>query len=378
MKSWVIRRREASRILIIDPIGNLWGSEKSLVDMARALSNEGIAVRVICPPGPLARQLQANHIPVDNYFPRGLHERSRACRGLVALRLLISAIRFRPDVIHANQAGAVLYGVTIHRLIGTPASTHVRVESDVEYLASLGSRLKHLGAVICVSKHIRDLCQRQTELGHARISYVYDLVGTRASTGRVASSGSGPRTRFICVTRIEPNKRVDLLIEAFGLVSAAVGDATLTIVGDAPRGSTLPETLARRIHALGLDELVHWTGYVQDIEPLLAGADILVCPFEREALGRVIVEAWDADVLPVAWSGSGGPAELIEQARAGLLYPEQTATSLATALVQACRLSTTDRDAHARNARLWISNHCDPHRHVQALRRMWRTQDGPR
>jgi hypothetical protein len=40
-----------------------------------------------------------------------------------------------------------------------------------------------------------------------------------------------------------------------------------------------------------------------------------VCPSHMELLGRVIFEAWDVGAVPVAFSGSGGAAEIVAAQR---------------------------------------------------------------
>jgi glycosyltransferase involved in cell wall biosynthesis len=74
----------------------------------------------------------------------------------------------------------------------------------------------------------------------------------------------------------------------------------------------------------------------------------------------VIFEAWDAGVLPVVFSGSGGAAEIISEADAGIIYEEQSPESLANALQLALRLDYDERTRLLNNGRLWLSKNCSP------------------
>lgn len=92
----------------------------------------------------------------------------------------------------------------------------------------------------------------------------------------------GPRVVFAFVGRLVPMKRVDLLVDA--LASLPADSALLWVVGDGP----LRDDLARR--AAGLP--VRFLGFrnQSEIPGLLAAADVLVLPSERDTWGLVVNE----------------------------------------------------------------------------------------
>lgn len=85
-------------------------------------------------------------------------------------------------------------------------------------------------------------------------------------------------------------------------------------------GPTLPG--GRRIQFLGMRE---------DVQHLMAGADIFVMPSRNEALPMALIEAMGAG-LPVVASEVGGIPEVVEDGRQGWLVAPDDPRALADAL----------------------------------------------
>lgn len=101
-----------------------------------------------------------------------------------------------------------------------------------------------------------------------------------------------------------------------------------------------------------------------------------MCPSRREPLGRVILEAWDAGVVPIACSESAGAAEIIAAADGGILYPEQTPELLARALHVALRLPQKEVIRLVANGRSWMRMRCDPSLYGDTVAKILRTAAG--
>jgi glycosyltransferase involved in cell wall biosynthesis len=131
------------------------------------------------------------------------------------------------------------------------------------------------------------------------------------------------------VSRLEPLKRVDLLLRA--LAEPAAKSVRAVIAGD---GSDLSR-LADLSRALGVDTRVHFAGRV-DEAALLAhyGGCRGVCftPL-REDYGFVTVEAFASHKPVVTCRDSGGPAELVTHGESGFVCDPEP-PSLAAALAQ--------------------------------------------
>lgn len=105
----------------------------------------------------------------------------------------------------------------------------------------------------------------------------------------------------------------------------------LDIVGDGP----LRGALEAKVAALGLNERVAFHGFVCDILPALAAADLLVLPSRWEGLGAVAIEAMACGCAVVATDCAPGLTELLTAAGLPRPSPIGDAAALAGAIAAA-------------------------------------------
>jgi glycosyltransferase involved in cell wall biosynthesis len=129
------------------------------------------------------------------------------------------------------------------------------------------------------------------------------------------------------VSRLTPLKRADLLIEALATPEGAGIPAVIAGEGDDHA------RLAAMIERYGLGDRVRLVGRISDDEMLgyLGGCRAVVFPPVQEDYGFVTVEAFASRKAVVTCTDSGGPAELVEDARNGFVVAP-TPPALASAL----------------------------------------------
>lgn len=110
--------------------------------------------------------------------------------------------------------------------------------------------------------------------------------------------------------RLDAVKGFDVAIAAL----PQVPNAYLCLAGV----GAMQEALMAQARDLCVDHRVRFLGWRSDGADLLATADMLIVPSRQEALGLVILEAWQQGV-PVVATRSGGPLHLIEDGINGLL-----------------------------------------------------------
>lgn len=135
------------------------------------------------------------------------------------------------------------------------------------------------------------------------------------------------------VGRLEPWKGQDRLLGAVALLRERGHSLHLLIVGGDAYDIS-PEyarSLPRLVERLGIAEAVTMTGQVPDAGPYIERMDILVNASDREPFGIVLLEGMARGVAVVAVD-SGGPAELVEHGRTGLLARSGEPSALADAL----------------------------------------------
>jgi glycosyltransferase involved in cell wall biosynthesis len=144
---------------------------------------------------------------------------------------------------------------------------------------------------------------------------------------RLAVDPSEPRPpRVAYVGRVEPYKRVDVLLRAMAGLAGRFPDVEILVIG---RGSARPrlEALAAE---LGLASRTRFTGFVSDEErdALLAGARVCVCPSAKEGWGLTVIEA-NAVGTPVVASDAPGLRDSVRHGETGWLAPEGDAAAFA-------------------------------------------------
>ena len=161
----------------------------------------------------------------------------------------------------------------------------------------VGFGLRSGGATIVTSEFLRDECWRDFRVRA-------EIVRMGGLTGAFAPRRVGDTLRLLSVSRIEPNKRIDWLLEALAALDRAtttplqaplsgVVDWQFDIVGQ----GVLLDDLRALAERLGIAECVRFHGFVPDadLEALYARADVFLMPAVQgygipaiEALGRGI------------------------------------------------------------------------------------------
>ena len=140
------------------------------------------------------------------------------------------------------------------------------------------------------------------------------------------------------VGQLQEWKGHKLFLRAFAQVLRTVPEAWGCIVGAPPVGG---EAYERELHelaeALGVSHRVVFAGFVGDVPSALQLFDVVVhASIEPEPFGRVIAEAM-AMRRPVVASDEGGPREIIEHGRTGLLFTQGDDRALADSIVSLLR-----------------------------------------
>ncbi|MDP2056112.1 MAG: glycosyltransferase, partial [Acidobacteriota bacterium] len=118
------------------------------------------------------------------------------------------------------------------------------------------------------------------------------------------------------VGRLEPQKRFDLLLEAFAVVHARRPNTRLFIVGDGSQR----DPLDAQIGALGLTESCTLVGHTNDVRPSYHAFDLFVQSSDYEGTPNTVLEAMALET-PIVATAAGGTAELVHDGVHGRIVP---------------------------------------------------------
>jgi len=257
-------------------------------------------------PGPVAGMIEEQGTSVRNLGMR----RNTELAALARLRKIIRDGRY--DVVHTHLYRAQVYARPAARLAGTPVvitTEHSIGETHIERRKMTAAvRALYLAselfsdATIAVSGVVRDRLVRWG-VRPGKITVIPNGVDTDelgfdpAARERVREQfGISPQTYVIgALGRLDPNKRVDLTMEA---ARPMLGDRCKILVIGRGEDQARLEAAARR---LGVTEHVIFGGYQADTTAMLAAFDLYVAASVQETFGLSVLEAL-ASGLPALYT----------------------------------------------------------------------------
>jgi glycosyltransferase involved in cell wall biosynthesis len=195
---------------------------------------------------------------------------------------------------------------------------------------------KLVDKTICISNSVRG--RLVDDYGFPASKTVTIPNGIDLSSFDFPNGGNFQRTRkrldpchndaaIVCVSRLVPRKRIEILLEAFSLVSKEHPSCKCLIVGSGPA----EQQLRAKSIELGISTSVSFAGFAEDVRPYLERSDIYVSSSDKEGLGVSIIEAM-ACRLPCIVTNIPGHDEVVSHGDNGLLVTPGSAEELAQAI----------------------------------------------
>jgi glycosyltransferase involved in cell wall biosynthesis len=161
--------------------------------------------------------------------------------------------------------------------------------------------------------------------------------------------------------RLAPQKRFDLLLDAFAAIRNRRPAAKLLIAGEGAERDALESRLGR----LGLQASCRLLGQVDDIIGFHHALDVFVQSSDYEGTPNVVLEAMALET-PVVATDVGGTAEICRAGVDGLLIACGSAEALAAA-IESTLADSAGRDARVRAARERVETELSFDRRVRRL-----------
>ena len=193
------------------------------------------------------------------------------------------------------------------------------------------SAMRRTNRLVCVSKFVAD---RAAGGGRAADAVIYNLAPSfqKGASEHKISNASKATIRLLYVGAISEQKGVDILIKAVAELRKKSIPLQVDLVGGSRYDAEQRARLQALTRTLGVGDIVHFVGHVDDTTPYYESANIHVHPaIVEEALGNVVMEAKRSGIPSVVFP-SGGLPEIVRHQKDGYLCQEKTATALVEAI----------------------------------------------
>lgn len=313
------------------------GTERMVDALARGLDPERFQVWIVLSPSVgvdgWADDLRRQGLPVER-IPEITNrlQLGRAARWLGFLKRHNDALLH----VHHTYLAADRYLVPLAHLAGMRAIV-VTEHSSVGHAHSAGQRFlkrwerSRTDVTVGVSGEVArrltsefDIPAELIEIVPNGVSMPRPKPGQRERTRE--AWGVDPASRvWLCVARLEPEKGIDVLLQAWKLLPAP--RPRLVLVGDGSRRAEL-EQAARE---LGLSGDVHFAGPSPDARALYQAADGFALSSRKEGMPVTLLEAMAAG-LPCVVTDVGGVQEATERGQAARVVPAEDPRAFADAV----------------------------------------------
>ncbi|NPA36284.1 MAG: glycosyltransferase [Chlorobi bacterium] len=315
------------RILLTNSIGkNKWGGgEKWMILAARGLKARGYDVAIGSYPGSvIEKRASENNIPTYKVRVRS----DISIRGAFNLAKAIND--FKPDVIIGLQNRDILIAGVVTRFTHTPV---IIARHGVKLLKK---NIKHKiiysafsKGIFTNTKTIKEIYDSYNWWPSDFVKVIYNGVElppkaeNKFDFSTVAGDmGEDPKI-IVSIGRLSSQKGYKYLIKAASGICKKLPGTYFFIIG---RGRE-EKRLKALIKKLGLENNMFILPFRNDINPLLASADLFVLPSLYEGMPNVLLEAM-ASKVPVICSNINGVSDIFENEEANFLIPPADALSL--------------------------------------------------
>ncbi len=297
------------------------GGTKAFLSMLYTCMARGVEPLVVCPDqGDLYRQLSAEGIPTiavpytPSTYPSVCTSRDillffpRLCKRLLLNPLAVIRIAkqvrgFQPDLVHTNVSLTTVGYHVAHRL-KVPHVWHIREYGDLigdRWMPSRRSQMSKYRTAQSYTICITHAMQAHYQLTDSQASCViYDAI-----TPILPPYNQGNKTYFLFVGRVEYNKGVLPMLEAYALYTRQTSrPLPLYIVGHYNDDAYFRQCqqIILRHH---LQDLVCFKGKMHDVSACYREATALIVPSFIEGFGLVVAEAMSAECLVIGHNTTG-------------------------------------------------------------------------
>jgi glycosyltransferase involved in cell wall biosynthesis len=336
--------RPLVKILHVVGSSKFGGASRIVVQLAQMAAAEGWHAAILASDPAYAEFIQSSGVEL---VPLNIaHREVKPWRDMADMMVLRRYLLTNSQtVVHTHTSKGGFLGRIAARLANVPVIIHTAHGFAIHEDSPWHEKVAYAGLerfaaawcsqIVCVSDFHRDWA---ASLGIAKEQKLISIPNGIA-LDRIRPISDPRRTRtslqidkgeflIVCPGRVTKQKGLEYLIDAMAqTIRKALRPFRLLIVGEGP----LAALLQQQIESLGLTEHVKLLGFRSDVGDVLAAADLVVLPSEREGLSVALLEALAAG-RPLVLSGIGSNREVAAKGDFSIIVPPRDAKAIADAI----------------------------------------------
>ena len=345
----MVKQYQEMSILQVLPALNTGGVERGTVDIAAALSRNGIPSFVASSGGKLVSRL--SHVKTKHFCIASLKKKNIFTVILNAFRLARIIRANNIKIIHARSRIPAWSAYMAAKMTNCKFVTTFHGTYNIGFPKCLKRKYNSVMTkgikVIAVSNFIKKHILDNYKVDSSKIKVIHrgvdlDIFGDEKVPGqRLVDTKKKlpiPDDRFIITMpgRVTPWKGHLIMLKA--LKNLKTKDVCCIIVGDITQKPRYYRELQQFIKEHKLEEKVVFTGDVRDMPAIYKLSDLIVAPsVEPEAFGRIPIEAQAMGKIVIA-SNIGGFTETIIDEKTGFLFKSGDTKALANLIERVIRI----------------------------------------
>ena len=307
---------------IIHLVSNkVWGGgEQYVLDLATAFAAKGNDVTIV------SRNIDT---VTRRFKDAGIPVTTMALKGAIDLTSPFKLARFigkeQPAIIHVHNFKDATTALRA-RALSRNGNVRIVMTRHLVKAAKRISLYSKLDAMIFVSHLAKnEFMSTSPVIDAAKVHVIHNSIKHTTAT---AECTPNKELTLMFHGRLSPEKGIDTLLQAFA--KASIPNARLVIAGGGC--DEYIKELQTIADKAGIAQQVTWTGHITDIHPLIAKADIGVCPSKwREPFGLAVIE-YMVHGKPVITTNNGAQPEYLTNGVDGIMTPPDDVEALATAM----------------------------------------------
>ena len=307
----------------------------------------------------LARGLARTGTPALGIATRDLGEYAKDVRDEIELielgatggvRKLVRAVRRLRGLIHDHRVGLVHCHNRGSLMMALVARVGIRLQPRIWYtwhipepsiiLHETGLKrrllvwaLSRCDIIWTDSQHIADLLAERAPVLHNKLRVFINAV----PESEPCNDQAAERATLLWMARITPIKNPMMLLRAAAELRDEGLDFRIIMAGSGgPADDWYVKQINETHRQLGLEQIVEMPGWIDDVDALLARANVGVQTSLQEGLSLTLLEQMMAGLAPVA-TDCGDTAVAVRDGETGLLIPTEDETALVNALRKVIR-----------------------------------------